>query len=159
MKNHEKIFKGIFIALTVLFLMISAGVIIGISLTDAVDELGRDDQIALSIVGFGVLVIIAILTAIGVLVYRDAKKLGMNAWMWLLIAIYAPNGIGIIIYLIFRYNEKQKKRCPTCMYVLNEKYEVCPQCGEQLGAACPECKKPVESDWKVCPYCRKVLKP
>ncbi len=158
MKKYENIFKALFIVATIFFLVLVVGVFLAIGLTGAYGELSHDDRIALTIMGFVVLFVIVIFAVIGVLVYKDAKKMGMNAWMWTLVAIYAPNGIGIIIYLIFRYNEKQKKKCPCCKYVLTGTYKVCPQCGESLGTNCPECDKPVEPGWKVCPYCRHVLK-
>ena len=39
---------------------------------------------------------------IGVYVYRDAKRRGMNALVWTLIALFAPSLIGFIIYLLVR---------------------------------------------------------
>jgi RNA polymerase subunit RPABC4/transcription elongation factor Spt4 len=157
MKTYDKLFKGLFIALTVFALSIIIGAAVLIGVSGAVRELSGDDRIALTVVGFIVLFILVLFTALGVLVYRDAKKLGMNAWMWTLIAIYAPNGIGFIIYLIFRFNEKKKKHCTSCGKVVSDNFSVCPACGESLGRTCPSCKKPVEIEWKVCPYCRYQL--
>ena len=39
---------------------------------------------------------------IGVYVYRDANRRGMNAVMWTLIALIAPSLLGFIIYLLVR---------------------------------------------------------
>ena len=47
---------------------------------------------------------IAIPAAIGIYVYRDAKRRGMNAALWTLIALLAPSLVGFIIYLIVRGN-------------------------------------------------------
>lgn len=158
MKKYENVFKALFIAATIFFLVIFIGVFLAVGLTGAYEELSQDDKIAMIVVGFVVLFVIVLFAIIGVLIFKDAKKLGMNAWMWTLIAIYAPNGIGIIVYLIFRYNEKKNKHCPSCNYVLKGDYDACPSCGQVIGSKCEECGKPIDSDWKVCPYCRHLLR-
>ena len=53
-------------------------------------------------------VFLALLTVpilIGVYVYRDARRRGMNAVLWTLIAVAAPALIGFIIYLLVRGKE------------------------------------------------------
>lgn len=157
MKTYDRLFKALFIVLTIFVLAIIIGAFTLVLATGAYEDLSVDDRIALTVVGFVVFLILIVLTVLGVLVYRDARRLGMNAWMWLLVAIYAPNGVGFIIYLIFRYNEKKKKRCPSCNTVISENYNACPGCGKELGSACPGCGKTVETDWKICPYCRHQL--
>lgn len=158
MKKYEGLFKALFIVATILFLVLFVGIFLAIGLTGAYGDLSPDDRIALSVVGIVFIFVIALFAVIAVLVYKDAKKLGMNAWMWTLVAVYAPNGVGIIIYLVFRYNEKRKKRCPKCSYVLGGEFEVCPSCGHNISSKCSECGKIVEEEWKVCPYCRTPLK-
>lgn len=158
MKKYENLFRSLFLVATIFFLLIFVGVFLAVGLTGAYGELSQDDQIALVVVGFVFAFVIALFAVIAVLVYKDAKKLGMNAWMWTLVAVYAPNGVGIIIYLVFRYNEKKKKRCPECNYVLTGEFDVCPSCGHSISDKCPECSKTVEDEWKVCPYCRAALK-
>ena len=158
MKKNDKLFKALFIVLTIIVLTILVGVFLLVTLTGAYSELSHDDRIALSVVGFIVLFVILLYSALGVIVYRDARKLGMNAWMWTLIAIFAPNGVGFIIYLIFRFTEKKKKHCSSCGKAVSENFSICPNCGENISGACPECSKAIEKDWKVCPYCRHKLK-
>ena len=54
---------------------------------------------------FSLVVLAALLTIpvmIGVYVCRDAKRRGMNAALWTLIAVAAPALIGFIIYLLVR---------------------------------------------------------
>ena len=162
MKTYDKLFKALFIVLTVFVVTILIGVFLLAGLTGAYgelsQELSRGDRVALIVVGIVVLFILMLYAALGTLVYRDAKKLGMNAWMWILIAIFAPNGVGFIIYLIFRFTEKKKKHCSSCGKAVSENFSICPNCGENISGACPECSKAVEKDWKVCPYCRHKLK-
>ena len=102
-------------------------------------------------------VLLALLTVpvlIGVYVYRDARRRGMNAVLWTLIAVAAL--IGFIIYLLVRGNDPDL-RCPKCQNPVTEAYAVCPHCGTKLRPVCPKCSFPVEADWKVCPKCATPL--
>ena len=108
---------------------------------------------------FSLVVLVALLTIpvmIGVYVYRDAKRRGMNAMAWTLIAVAAPVLIGFIIYLLIRGNYSDLQ-CPQCTEPITEQYTVCPHCGAKLRPACPNCSFPVEADWKVCPKCAAPL--
>ena len=101
-------------------------------------------------------VVIFVPVLIGVYVYRDANRRGMNAVMWTLIAILAPSLIGFIIYLLVRGNYSNMK-CPQCQTPVTEQYVVCPRCGAKLRPSCPNCATAVEQDWKVCPKCTQPL--
>ena len=108
---------------------------------------------------FILIVLAALLTIpvmIGVYVYRDAKRRGMNAMAWTLIAVVAPALIGFIIYLLVRGNSPDLQ-CPQCAEPVTEQYVICPHCGAKLRPACPNCSFPVEADWKVCPKCAAPL--
>lgn len=93
---------------------------------------------------------------IGVYVYRDAVRRGMNAVLWTLVAVFAPYLVGFIIYLFVRENHPNMS-CPECNGKITEQYVVCPSCGAPLKASCPNCKTPVEAGWKVCPTCANPL--
>ena len=99
---------------------------------------------------------IAIPAAIGIYVYRDAKRRGMNAVLWTLIALIAPSLVGFIIYLIVRGNYSDME-CPNCQTPVKEEYVRCPKCGAKLRPSCPNCAAPIEPDWKVCPRCANEL--
>ena len=99
---------------------------------------------------------IAIPAAIGIYVYRDAKRRGMNAVLWTLIALLAPSLVGFIIYLIVRGNYSDME-CPNCQMPVKEEYVHCPKCGAKLRPSCPNCAAPIEPDWKVCPRCANEL--
>ena len=108
---------------------------------------------------FSLVVLAALLTIpvmIGVYVCRDAKRRGMNAALWTLIAVAAPALIGFIIYLLVRGNYPDLQ-CPQCAEPVTEQYTVCPHCGAKLRPACPNCSFPVELDWNVCPKCAAPL--
>lgn len=97
-------------------------------------------------------VLIGVPVLIGVYVYRDASRRGMNAVLWTLVAVLAPMFVGLIIYLLVRsgYADLQ---CPSCAAPVTDQYLSCPRCGARLKATCPSCSNPVEPDWKVCPHC------
>ncbi len=89
---------------------------------------------------------------VGVYVYYDAKRRGMNAAAWTLAAVLAPALAGFIIYLLVRTG-RPDLICPQCGGQVAERYTVCPRCGAKLRRACPGCAAPAEQDWKVCPHC------
>lgn len=101
-------------------------------------------------------IVLGLWAAIGVYVYRDAKRRAMNPAAWTLIALLTPGLIGFIIYLLVRSSYSDLE-CPRCAAPVSENYVVCPQCGARLRPACPSCAAPVEPDWKVCPRCAAPL--
>jgi len=50
---------------------------------------------------------------LGIYVYRDAAKHGMNPVLWTLITILTPSLLGLIIYLLVR-NNYSDLTCPNC---------------------------------------------
>lgn len=101
-------------------------------------------------------VIIVIPFIVGVYVYRDANRRGMNAMLWALVAALAPSLIGLIVYLLVRGNYRDL-RCPECDTPVMETFVVCPKCGAKLRPSCPNCSMAVETDWKLCPKCAQPL--
>ncbi|NLC66623.1 MAG: hypothetical protein GX752_06765 [Clostridium sp.] len=65
---------------------------------------------------------------IGVYVYNDADKRGMNPLLWLLIVVLVPGFIGFILYLILRSSTQLDKKCPNCNSYIDRGYDVCPNC-------------------------------
>lgn len=102
------------------------------------------------------ILLLTIPVIVGVYVYRDAKRRGMNAALWTLVAVLAPSLIGFIIYLLVR-GSYSDLRCPRCDTRVNDTFVVCPKCGAKLRPGCPNCGTAVESDWKVCPKCAQPL--
>ena len=89
---------------------------------------------------------------IGVYVYRDASRRGMNAVLWTLIALFTPSLLGLIIYLLVR-NNYSDLTCPNCNSPVEESYVVCPNCRTKLRPTCEACGTAVQTSWKVCPHC------
>jgi RNA polymerase subunit RPABC4/transcription elongation factor Spt4 len=84
-------------------------------------------------------------------VYGDAKRRGMPYVMWTLLAIFIPDGIGIILYFILR--KAMPKACPGCARDVPSGFVFCPHCGTSLQATCPNCGRGVERGWSNCPHC------
>nr|WP_315024985.1 hypothetical protein [uncultured Aminipila sp.] len=80
--------------------------------------------IILLMLGVGVPVLV------GLYVYNDAIKRGMDAALWTLIAILVPMLAGFILYMIVRDRHK-KIICPNCGLYLEADWSVCPKCRMQ----------------------------
>lgn len=155
MKDNIKLFKVIFWVITS-FVVLFIGTIGTLFALNA-REFSQDDKVALIIITviFSIILILVILMA--VFVHKDAKKLHLNPWMWTLIVVYGPNGLGLIIYLIIRSNEKKKLRCIKCGVPVDRDFKICPHCGQQFGKTCSSCGKFIQEEWSVCPYCEEKL--
>ena len=92
---------------------------------------------------------------IAVLVYKDALRRGMDPWLWATVAVFVPNLIGVIIYLVVR--QTAQKRCVNCSRGLQGDFKVCPYCGYSQELVCEKCKREIASDWKICPYCKNPI--
>jgi len=95
------------------------------------------------------------LVVVAPLVYKDAKKRGMDPWLWATVATFVPFLIGIIIYLVARSNGRAS--CENCGKPIRSEYKACPYCGHSREHVCPGCSRPVAPDWKLCPYCEHKL--
>ncbi len=69
--------------------------------------------------------------SIGIYVYRDAERRGMNALLWTLIVIFAPSFIGLIIYVLIRENQTGYE-CAECHAPVKGDQDFCPSCGASL---------------------------
>lgn len=103
-----------------------------------------------------ILLVLCIPILIGVYVYKDASKRGMNAVLWTIVAIFAPSLVGLIIYLLVR-GSYSNLRCPNCDSIVREEYSACPNCGTKLKTTCIQCGMPLEADWRVCPRCSQPI--
>ena len=84
-------------------------------------------------------------------VYADARRRGMNAVLWTLLAIFIPSAIGIILYFILR--DPLAVPCPSCGMPARKGHAFCASCGAAVRRACPQCRQPVEAAWRNCPSC------
>lgn len=84
-------------------------------------------------------------------VYADAKRRGMRYVMWTLLAVFIPDGIGIILYFVLR--DPPMRACPGCGQLAKSGFTFCPHCGTSLLPTCPHCGRGVELGWSNCPQC------
>lgn len=109
------------------------------------------------IVIFSILIVLLIIPIfVGVYVWKDANRRGMNAPLWTIVTVFAPTLIGFIIYLLVRGNYSDMK-CPQCSESVQKSFVVCPKCGAKLRPSCPKCGMAVDTSWKVCPHCAEPL--
>ncbi len=88
-------------------------------------------------------------------VWGDAKRRGMNAVLWVLLAIFIPNAIGIILYFILR--DPVSIPCPSCGTPAGKDEAFCSACGASVRSSCAECRQPVKSGWTHCGHCGAAL--
>jgi RNA polymerase subunit RPABC4/transcription elongation factor Spt4 len=97
----------------------------------------------------------AYIIIVGRLVYRDAAKRDLDPWLWATVAVFVPNLIGVVIYLIVR--QSVKNACINCGKRIEKDFKICPYCGQKQEMVCENCNKAVARDWSVCPYCAHPL--
>lgn len=97
----------------------------------------------------------AFVIIVGRLVYKDALQRGMDPWLWTTVAVFVPNLIGVIIYLVVRGSAKSA--CTNCGEGIQKNFKICPYCGQSQEMVCENCKEPVVTGWKVCPKCTHAL--
>lgn len=84
-------------------------------------------------------------------IIKDARRRGMPALLWTLLAIFIPSAIGIILYFILR--RPLLRACAQCGTPADATYAFCPSCGATLGKTCPSCSTSVELNWLHCAKC------
>jgi len=84
-------------------------------------------------------------------VNRDAGRRGMSRLLWTLIAVFVPNGLGIVLYFVLR--KPRTTSCPQCGAMVEPGFGFCPKCRYHLQPVCPHCQRGVNPGDKFCPYC------
>jgi hypothetical protein len=145
---------AVVVALAVTVLM--AGVLLVPSLVE------RDPKALLVLAPFFLLTLLgAVAVAIYVLllgyVYGDARRRGMNRFLWTLLALFIPYAVGIILYFVLR--EPVLVPCPSCGTPARKGHAYCASCGTAVRTICPNCRQPVEAGWRNCALCGHALHP
>ena len=102
---------------------------------------------------FTLVAVVALMVATGIVIYKDAKTHGMNGWMWAAIAVFAPNFIGVILYLIIRHGAEKQYECSKCGSEVKASYNICPNCKGVFESMCSVCNNGIKSNMAYCPYC------
>jgi hypothetical protein len=106
----------------------------------------------LTLLGAGFLVAYVLLVGY---VYGDARRRAMKHVLWTLIAIFVPNGVGLILYFILR--DPVPLPCPSCGAPTRKGHAFCAGCGAAVRSACPGCRQPIEAGWRNCASCGAAL--
>ncbi|MGC2662313.1 MAG: zinc ribbon domain-containing protein [Bryobacteraceae bacterium] len=88
-------------------------------------------------------------------VNRDARRRGMSTLLWTIVAIFIPNGLGIILYFILR--QPLCRICSQCGNAVQMGFNFCPRCSHRLSPSCPRCQRVVSASDVYCPYCGTAL--
>lgn len=124
MKN-KKLFKFIYWLITSFLMVLMISFIFIIK-----DDISSQKIISLILMLIVSLLAIVFIIIVSIYVYRDAKKRNMNEWMWITIAVYTPNLLGIILYLLARKSVQYS--CFNCGKQLEMDFLVCPYCGYKI---------------------------
>jgi len=84
-------------------------------------------------------------------IYGDSKRRLMRSWLWVLLAIFIPNAIGIILYFILR--DPLPFYCSNCGVSAKSTFTFCPNCAAPLRPTCTQCGRGLERGWAHCPHC------
>jgi RNA polymerase subunit RPABC4/transcription elongation factor Spt4 len=88
---------------------------------------------------------------------QDAGWRSMSRLLWTLIAIFVPNGLGILLYFVLR--KPLTVRCPQCNAEVEPSFSFCPRCRNRLKPVCPHCQRSIDPGDKFCPYCGGAQEP
>ena len=84
-------------------------------------------------------------------IYGDARRRGMRYVMWTLLAIFIPNGIGVILYFILR--DPIPGYCSKCGSRAQQGHAFCPGCGAGILPPCAQCHRAGQPGWSHCAWC------
>jgi len=107
--------------------------------------------IIMYVVGTLLAIAVVVVVGIGIFVYRDAKKRGMPAVLWALVAVFVPYFVGLIVYLIAR--QMRQGSCPRCGGAAPADAAFCPHCGQPVQRTCAACRGRIPPDGRFCPSC------
>jgi hypothetical protein len=88
---------------------------------------------------------------------QDAGRRNMSRILWTFVAIFVPNGLGILLYFVLR--KPRTAHCPQCDAEVDPAFSFCPRCRNRLKPVCPHCQRSVDLGDKFCPYCGGSLEP
>ena len=124
-----------------------------------VDDMRRDHAIFLvMLIGLSIAIPVASIVFLTAYVYRDARRRGMNAALWLFIVLMLlPGYIAMGYILYFTAREPLPYNCPKCRTLVSARYNFCPGCNYALRRACGGCQREVGESDHYCPHCGRDL--
>ena len=111
----------------------------------------RAGEILLPLAAFFGLLVVFTAIGIGLYIYRDARRRGMEPLLWTLAAVFIPYFLGLIIYLIVR--QPFQSVCPSCASRAPLNASFCPSCGRPILLTCPKCRTTLQNGARFCHAC------
>ena len=88
-------------------------------------------------------------------VNADARRRGMNVWLWTALVLLIPNAFGFIVYFLVR--QPLQTNCSHCGATLQPHFRFCPKCANPRIAVCGHCATPVQPGDQFCNNCGRML--
>jgi predicted RNA-binding Zn-ribbon protein involved in translation (DUF1610 family) len=125
------------------------------------NDLGSKNGTAfVGLIGLGAAIPMAILIFLTGYVYRDARRRGMNAGLWVfLVLVMLPAYLVVGFVLYFNAREPLPYHCPKCGFLVNARFNFCPGCKCELHRTCNSCQREVGDVDRYCPQCGNDLTP
>lgn len=119
------------------------------------DDMGTKAGATLvGLIGTATAIALAAIIFLSAYVYRDARRRGMNAGLWLfLVLIMLPAYIALGYVLYFAAREPLPFHCPKCGSMVNARFNYCPTCQFALQPTCGSCRREIGDLDRYCPYC------
>jgi hypothetical protein len=119
------------------------------------DDLGNKAAVGLvGLMGLAMAIPTAIVILLTGYVYRDARRRGMNAGLWVflcLVMMPAYLVVGFVLY--FNAREPLPYHCPKCGFLVSARFNFCPGCKYELHRTCKCCQREVGDVDRYCPHC------
>jgi RNA polymerase subunit RPABC4/transcription elongation factor Spt4 len=125
------------------------------------DDMGNKAAVGLvGLIGLSMAIPLAILIFLTGYVYRDARRRGMNAALWVfLVLVIMPAYLVVGFVLYFNAREPLPYHCPKCGFLVNARFHFCPGCKYELHRSCSACHREVGDVDRYCPHCGNDLVP
>ena len=103
------------------------------------------------VLGFVCAILLACYVLLVGYINRDAGRRGMSRLLWTLVAVFVPDGLGIVLYFVLR--KPRSSVCPQCSSPVEPGFSYCPYCRYHLQPVCPHCQRSMMARGVYCPYC------
>lgn len=83
------------------------------------------------------------------MIYQNAYKSKLNYYLWSILTLFT-NIIGVIIYIIYKYN---RITCTKCNTSNTQDSLYCRNCGNKINKSCKKCHNIISANDKYCKSC------
>lgn len=90
---------------------------------------------------------------VALMIYQNTLESGLNPYLWTIITLLT-NVIGVLLYLIYKYN---RIVCDKCKISNNKNNLYCTNCGNKINKSCKKCHSIISKKDKYCKSCGEKL--